>query len=136
MTDLTPDLYWLSLTALMTAVLWLPHITYLILKQEGIIGAFLDTQGENIPTPEWGKRAKRAHMNAQLNLAVFAALILTAHMAGLPPAKTAIYAMIYFFARLTHYIVYTLGLPLLRQTAFAVSAVMQVLIALTLLQVL
>jgi len=136
MTNLTPDLYWLTLTALMTSLLWAPHITYLILKQEGIAGAFLDTQGQNIPNPEWGKRAKRAHLNAQQNLAVFAALILTAHIAGVPPAKTALYAMIYFFARLTHYIVYTLGLPLLRQVSFVVSVTMQVLLALTILQVL
>lgn len=136
MTNLTPDLYWLTLTALATAVMWAPHILYLIFKQEGVTGALLDTQGQNHMNPEWGKRAKRAHINAQQNLAVFAALVLTAHIAGVPPAKTALYAMIYFFARLTHYIVYTLGLPLLRQVSFVVSATVQVLLTLTILQVL
>ena len=135
MNNLTPDLYWLTLTALMTAVLWAPHVLFLIFKQEGIVGAFMDTKGENNMEPEWGKRSKRAHINAQQNLAVFAALVLTAHIAGVPPAKTATFAMVYFFARLVHYVVYTLGLPLIRQFSFVIGATVQVLIALTILQI-
>ena len=135
MNSLTPDLYWLTLTALMTAVLWAPHVLFLIFKQEGIVGAFMDTKGENNMEPEWGKRSKRAHINAQQNLAVFAALVLTAHIAGVPPAKTAAFSMVYFFARLVHYVVYTLGLPLIRQFSFVVGAIVQVLIALAILQI-
>ena len=129
-THLTPDLFWLAVTGLMTALLWAPHVLYLIFVQEGILAAFMDRQGENIMKPLWAQRAKRAHVNAQLNFAVFAPLILMAHFIGIDTAWLATMAMVYFFARLGHYIVYAAGLPLLRQLFFVLSATIQVLIAL------
>lgn len=133
-THLTPDLFWLALTGLITAMLWAPHVLYLIFVQEGIAAAFMDRQGENLMKPAWAQRAKRAHINAQLNFAVFAPLVLMAHYVGANTAWLAKLVMIYFFARLGHYIVYTSGMPLLRQLLFVVSATVQVIVAITILQ--
>jgi uncharacterized MAPEG superfamily protein len=40
--------------------------------------------------------------------------------------------MVYFFARLAHYVIYTLGLPLLRTVAFFIGFVSQMVLAMTL----
>jgi len=130
---LTSDLYWLALTGLMTALLWMPHILSIILK-EGIITAFRDPEALLEPQPRWAQRAKRAHINAQLNFGVFAGLLITAHLVDVAPAWLGMLAMIYFFVRLAHYIVYILGLPFLRQNLFAVSAIVQAIIAVNILQ--
>ncbi|HHL43043.1 MAG TPA: MAPEG family protein, partial [Hellea balneolensis] len=53
--NLTPDLYWLTLTGLMTAILWMPHIVRLIV-QEGVIGAFKDPEAQIEPNQGWAKR--------------------------------------------------------------------------------
>ena len=131
--NLTPDLYWLALTGLMTALLWAPHILSIIIK-EGVITAFYDPEALIEPQPRWAQRAKRAHINAQLNFGIFAGLIITAHLAGVDPARLGLLAMIYFFVRLAHYVAYTLGIPFLRPNLFAVGAVVQVLIAVNILQ--
>jgi uncharacterized MAPEG superfamily protein len=131
--NLTPDLYWLALTGLMTALLWMPHILNIIIKK-GVITAFGDTEALIDPEPRWAQRAKRAHINAQLNFGIFAGLLITAHLVGVDPAKLGLLAMIYFFVRLGHFVVYTLGLPFLRQNLFGAGVVVQVLIAMNVLQ--
>lgn len=128
-TQLTPDLFWLAATGLMTALLWMPHVLYLIFVQEGIVPAFMDKQGQNLMKPAWGQRSQRAHINAQLNFAVMAPLVLIAHFIGVDTAWLGIIVMLYFFARLGHYLVYAAGLPLLRQLLFVLSAVLQIIIA-------
>ena len=131
---MTPDIFWLALTGLLTAVLWAPHVLHLIFVQEGIVGAFMDKQGENLMKPVWAQRAKRAHINAQLNFAVLAPLVLMAHFVGVDTAWLGKLVMVYFIARLGHYLVYTAGLPLLRQLLFVISATIQAVIAVNILQ--
>lgn len=131
--NLTPDLYWLALTGLMTALLWAPHILSIIIK-EGVIAAFFDPEALIEPQPRWAQRAKRAHINAQLNFGIFAGLVITAHLVGVATSLLGLLAMIYFFARLAHYVVYTLGIPFLRPNLFVVGAVVQAVIAVNILQ--
>lgn len=132
--NLTPDLYWLTLTGLMTAILWMPHIVRLIV-QEGVIGAFKDPEAQIEPNQGWAKRAKRAHINAQLNFGLFAGLTLGAHLVGVDVTWLGMMAMIYFWARLSHFVVYTFGLPWLRPNLFVIGAIIQILIALKILQI-
>ena len=133
--NVTPDLYWLALTGLMTAALWMPHVLRLIV-QEGVIPAFRDPEALIEPDPKWAQRSKRAHINAQLNFAVFAGLVVAAHLAGVDVKVLGTLTMVYFFVRLAHYLVYTLGLPYLRPNLFVIGAVIQIIIALKIMQVL
>ena len=132
-TNLSPDLYWLAMTGLMTALLWAPHILNIIIR-EGVVAAFLDPEALIEPQPRWAQRAKRAHINAQLNFGLFAGLIIAAHLTGVSPETLGLLAMIYFIARLAHYIVYTLGIPFLRPVLFVVGAIVQAVIAINVLQ--
>ena len=62
-----------------------------------------------------------------------AELVLALQVAGISNAATINAGMVYFFARLAHYIVFTLGIPVVRVLAFAAGVAAQVTLALTLL---
>jgi len=74
-------------------------------------------------------RARRAHLNMIENMVLFTALVLIAAVAGKANATTAMGAMIFFWARLAHAVIYVAGLPWLRTVAWAVSVVGMVMIA-------
>jgi uncharacterized MAPEG superfamily protein len=125
---MTADLFWLTLTALMTVLLPVPYVMERILRvglmpamgysKESGTGGF-DQSAEK--PAAWAKRAFAAHRNAIEGFAVFAALVLAAHVTNVNPAEVAMWAKIYFFARLAHYVVYTAGVPVVRTLTFAVA---------------
>ena len=125
----TPELFWLSVTIILTGLLWVPYIIQLIL-QLGPISAIMDPNGAHPHDAKWAERSKRAHYNAVENLVVFAPLVLIIHILELGNATTAQAAMIYFFARLAHYLIYTAGLPAMRTIAFLVGVGCQATLAL------
>lgn len=129
---MTTELYWLTLTVLMTALMWLPYIINRILEQ-GIGFAMWDPQGKTKTDVIWAERMTRAHKNAVENLIIFAPLVLTLQLTDLSNELTALACIMYFFSRLTHYIVFSLGIPLLRIFAFMTSVVAQFILAFTLL---
>jgi uncharacterized MAPEG superfamily protein len=71
-----------------------------------------------------------AHINAVENLVVFAPLVLTARALGIATGVTAFACALYFWARLAHVVVYTLGIPMVRTLSFAAGFVAEVLLVL------
>ena len=128
MLTLTPDLYWLTLVIVLTALLWLPYILYLI-AQMGLGAALWDPDGTHPLQAEWAQRSRRAHANAVENLVVFAPLTILVSALGLNDGLTAGAAMVYFWVRLGHAGVYTLGLPVVRTLLFAAGVACQLLMA-------
>ena len=63
---LTPDLYWLTLTVLMTALMWVPYVINRMLEQ-GIGCAIWDPQGITKTEITWAERMMRAHKNSLEN---------------------------------------------------------------------
>jgi fatty acid desaturase len=55
-----------------------------------------------------------AHTNAVENLIVFAPLVLAARALSIATAVTAFACALYFWSRLAHVVVFTLGIPVLR----------------------
>lgn len=118
---MTTELYWLTLTTLLTGLLWLP---YLIdrLAVRGLWRAVSDTQPETGERHSlWAKRAMRAHHNAVENLVVFAPAVLIAHVLQISTPVTRAAVVAYFLARLVHYLVYAAGVPVVRTLAFALG---------------
>ncbi len=119
---MTPDLMYLSLTAALTALLWVPFI----LGQISVAG-MPNTETYRDPTPPevpaWVKRCNRAHLNAVETIAPFAVVVLVAHVAGVANETTALWAMVFFFARLAHAAVYWTGIPYVRTLVFAVGLI-------------
>jgi len=120
MLTLTTELYWLTAVTVLTGLLWVPYILQLI-GQMGMIGALWDAEGAHPHEAPWAQRAKRAHYNAVENLAVFAPLTLLVVGLGLNDGVTAGAAVIYFWTRLAHFLIYLVGLPVVRTLAFAVG---------------
>ncbi len=131
---LTIELYWLTVTTLMTALMWLPYIINRMIEQ-GIGNAIWGPQGEKKTQTLWAERMARAHINAVENLIIFAPLVLTLHLTHLNNELTAFACMLYFFSRLTHYVVFSFGIPVIRVLSFMVSVVAQLILAFTLLGV-
>jgi uncharacterized MAPEG superfamily protein len=72
----------------------------------------------------------RAHTNAIENLVVFATLVLTLRALNISTAATVTACAVFFYARLAHAVVYTLGIPVLRTLAFAIGFAAQVVLVL------
>ncbi|HWB44624.1 MAG TPA: MAPEG family protein [Hyphomicrobiaceae bacterium] len=115
------DLQWLAATILLTLLSAFPYIIKRILtiglpRTLGNPGA-----GDNAEMAPWAQRAKLAHANAVENLILFAPALIAAHLHNPKAATLATAAQVYFFARLTHYVVYGAGVPIVRTLAYLVG---------------
>jgi uncharacterized MAPEG superfamily protein len=121
------ELFYLALTAAFTGLLWVPYVL-----DRFFVWGLNDTVGyPAAPKPQtpWAERLKKAHMNAVENLVVFATLVLVANAMGLTGGTIATAAMVYFWARVAHAVVYAAGLPWLRTLAFTVAFFAQACVA-------
>jgi uncharacterized MAPEG superfamily protein len=130
---LSPEFRWLTYTVLMTALFWVPYILDR-LATRGVWKALTSTMAETGDTPtSWAKRARSAHLNAVENLMIFAPAVLIASAVGVSTPATQAAAAVYFFARLIHFLVYTLGVPVIRTLSFAVGWAAQIVILVSIL---
>jgi uncharacterized MAPEG superfamily protein len=126
---MTRELLWLTLTVILTGLLWVPYILDRIMVR-GLMGAMANPSRNDKPQSAWARRLYFAHTNAVENLVVFAVLVLILDSMGVSTPATAAACAVYFWARLAHVVVYTLGIPVLRTLAFAVAFAAQVVLAL------
>lgn len=120
MTALSPELHYTAMAAALTGSLWLPIIVNR-LREMGMWKALKNPEPDVRPHASWAYRLANAHRNAVENLVVFAPLALGVHLMGLGTATTASAAALFFWSRLAHALIYTLGVPLLRTIAFVVG---------------
>ena len=121
------ELLYLALVAAFTALLWVPYIL-----DRTMVWGLMDTVGypENPKQQSaWARRLMRAHVNAVENLVVFAPLVLAANAMGISGGPVATATVVYFWARVAHAAVYTMGLPWLRTLAFTVGFLCQMTVA-------
>ena len=131
---LTPELFWLTLTVIMTGLLWLPYIFNRMLVR-GVVGTMANPSRDAKPHAAWANRLMFAHDNAIENLVVFAPLILILNGIDYSTKWTVYAAAVYFWARVAHLIVYTMGLPVFRTLAFTVGFFAQVVLALAIFKI-
>lgn len=124
---MTPDLYYLTLTAAMAAVLWIPNVVGIVSQHGFVLPADFRDAPEK-PLTGWAQRAKRVHLNMVENLAHFAVLVIVAHVAGAANDVTALWAQIYFWARVAHAVVFYAGIPYLRTVAFTIGFIAEIII--------
>ena len=122
---MTKELLWLTLTIILTGLMWVPYILDRI-KVRGLMGAMANPSRKDKPQSEWAQRLYFAHTNAVENLIIFAPLVLILDAQGYSTQGTVIACAVYFWARLVHAVVYTMGVPILRTLAFSVGFVAQV----------
>lgn len=115
----TPELYYMALAALATALMWIPYMLARILTRGPMRTLGNPADPNAPPDPAWAERARRAHTNAVENLAVFAPLVVILALTGASTPATVLASKTYLGARLVHYVVYTAGIPVIRTLAFA-----------------
>ncbi len=119
---------YLALSGMLTILLWTPYILARLFTWG--LPTFLNNYPEGFPAkqpepPLWAQRSQRAHLNMVETMPAFIAVVLAAGLlnggdAGIA-ATVGQWAMIFFFARLAHAVVYTLGVPFLRTPVYLVS---------------
>lgn len=97
---MTPELLWLTASALLAATLWVPFIIGVNTEA----GDFTDfTRPPDLATMRpWVHRAWRAHQNMLETLVPFAVLVLAAHLAGISTSVTVGASVAFFWLRLAH----------------------------------
>jgi uncharacterized MAPEG superfamily protein len=126
---MSKELLWLTLTVILTGLLWVPYILDRVFVR-GLMGAMANPSRNDKPQSPWAQRLYFAHTNAVENLVIFAPLVLILDAQGYSTEGTVIACAVYFWARLTHAVVYTMGVPVLRTLAFSVGFLAQAALAL------
>lgn len=134
MTDLTRELFWLTMTVILTGVLWLPYILNRIMVR-GLGGAMANPSRTDRPHAEWANRMMFAHDNAVENLIIFAPLVLILNAIDYSSKWTVLACAVYFWSRLAHAIIYTLGVPVLRTLTFFAGFAAQVVLVLAIFKI-
>ncbi|WP_108811743.1 MAPEG family protein [Sphingorhabdus sp. Alg231-15] len=117
---------YLALSGILTVLLWTPYIVGRLFVWG--LPTFLTGYPENFPkeepeTPLWMDRAKRAHLNMVETMPAFVAVVAAAGLLGDASIAESVgtWAKVFFFARVAHAIVYTLGIPGLRTPVYLIS---------------
>ena len=131
---MTPELFWLSLTVILTGLLWVPYILNRLLVR-GLLGAMANPTRDAKPHAPWATRLMFSHDNAVENLVIFAPLVLILAQLDYSTKWTVYACAVYFWARVAHLIVYTMGLPVFRTLAFTVGFLAQVVLALAIFRI-
>ena len=126
---MTRELFWLTLTVILTGLLWVPYV-FNRLTVRGLGGAMANPSRDAKPHAPWATRLMFAHDNAVENLIIFAPLVLILNAIDYSSPTTVLACAVYFWARVAHLIVYTLGLPVFRTLAFTVGFIAQVVLVL------
>lgn len=130
---MTTDLWMLVLSGLLGAVFPVVYAAGRFQAPGGIAWAF-GNRDTVLPVKPWVDRAVRAHDNLTENLALFAILVLVAHVAGKANDATALGATLFFWGRVAHFVLYTAGAIYLRTAAFFLAVAGELLILLQLLK--
>src|SRR5580698_7682470 len=121
---MTREIFWLTLTVILTGLLWVPYILNRC-QVRGLGGTMANPSRNDKPHAEWATRLMFAHDNAVENLIIFAPLVLILNAIDYSSPTTVLACAVYFWARVAHLIVYTMGLPVFRTLAFTVGFIAQ-----------
>ncbi len=126
------ELKWLTYTAILTGILWIPYILDRAMVR-GLMGSMANPSPQLKPQAAWAHRLQAAHYNTVENLVVFAVLVLILNAIHVSTANTVMACAMFFWSRLVYVIVYAAGIPGLRTLAFVAGFAAQVALALAIL---
>ncbi len=132
--NLSTEITWLCVVTLFTSIMWIPYIINRMAEM-GIWSALYNPQPDIRPKAQWAERMMRAHENAVENLVVFAPLVILIEIIQLNSASTAFAVILYFGARVVHFFAFTFAIPLVRVPAFLTGFSAQVILGLTILNI-
>ena len=127
------EIFWLVLTIIVTSLFWLPYILDRMFEHK-LIPALRNPNRDSRPKSQWANRLMYAHENAVENMVLFAPLVILIQYLQLSTNETVLAAMVYFFARVAHVVLYTFGVPFLRTIAFFTGWLAQSYLAIVILR--
>jgi uncharacterized MAPEG superfamily protein len=119
------ELFWLTLTTVLTGLLWLPYILDRVAVR-GLMVTLDNPSPRHKPQSAWAVRLMNAHINQVENLVVFGILVLVLDALAISTPKTVLACMVFFWARLAYVVIYTMGIPVLRTLAWFVGFLAEV----------
>lgn len=127
-------LFYTILSALWVGLAWAPYILDRVFVR-GLWGALANYDANARPQSAWAQRAMRAHRVLIESFAAFAPLAILGHLLLPDDGYLGLLAATYFWAMLAHYVIYSIGIPVLRTAAFVVAVASMLATALRLLGV-
>jgi uncharacterized MAPEG superfamily protein len=124
---MTTDLWMVVATGFLGGVVPLIYGSGRFQVPGGFAWAF-GNRDTTLPVAPWVERAVRAHQNLTENIALFAILVIVAHLAGKANEAVAMGATTFFFARVAHILFYTAGLIYWRTLAYFAGVAGEVII--------
>lgn len=126
---MTTEIVYLLASIFLTSIMWIPYIINRMFEM-GVWPALYNPQPDTQPKAQWAKRMMSAHDNAVENLIIFAPLVILVELTSTHSSISSQAVILYFYARIVHFFVFSFGIPLLRVPAFIAGFSAQMLLAL------
>ena len=113
--------FYTGLSAVWIAIAWVPYLLDRIMVR-GLVGAMANPSPNLTPQSDWAVRAKAAHVVAIQAFSAFAPLAILAMIRIPEDGYPNILAMTFFIGIFAHYVIYAIGIPVLRTLSFSLAA--------------
>lgn len=113
--------FYTGLSAVWIAIAWVPYLLDRIMVR-GLVGAMANPSPDLTPQSDWAMRAKAAHVVAIQAFSAFAPLAILAMIRIPEDGYPNILAMTFFIGIFAHYVIYAIGITLLRTLSFSLAA--------------
>ena len=113
--------FYTGLSAVWIAIAWVPYLLDRIMVR-GLVGAMANPSPNLAPQSDWAVRAKAAHVVAIQAFAAFAPLAILAMIRIPEDGYPNILAMTFFIGIFAHYVIYAIGITVLRTLSFSLAA--------------
>jgi len=113
--------FYTGLSAVWIAIAWVPYLLDRIMVR-GLVGAMANPSPDLAQQSDWAVRAKAAHVVAIQAFSAFAPLAILAMIRIPEDGYPNILAMTFFIGIFAHYIIYAIGITVLRTLSFSLAA--------------
>ena len=113
--------FYTGLSAVWIAIAWVPYLLDRIMVR-GLVGAMANPSPDLAPQSDWAVRAKAAHVVAIQAFSAFAPLAILAMIRIPEDGYPNILAMTFFIGIFAHYVIYAIGITVLRTLSFSLAA--------------
>jgi|TARA_B110000093_G_scaffold35108_1_gene36442 uncharacterized MAPEG superfamily protein len=113
--------FYTGLSAVWIAIAWVPYVLDRIMVR-GLAGSMANPSPDLAPQSDWAVRAKAAHVVAIQAFSAFAPLAILAMIRIPEDGYPNILAITFFIGIFAHYVIYVIGITVLRTLSFSLAA--------------
>ncbi len=113
--------FYTGLSAVWIAIAWVPYVLDRIMVR-GLVGSMANPSPDLAPQSDWAVRAKAAHVVSIQAFSAFAPLAILAMIRIPEDGYPNILAITFFIGIFAHYVIYAIGITVLRTLSFSLAA--------------